>query len=78
MSAIKERIIGAISLMSDKEAETFWRLIQRHYVTSQKTWADVDEEAPDDIDLEMLREIESNPECHEFVSSTEAMKELEL
>lgn len=28
MTATKERIIGAVSLMNDKEAEFFWKMIQ--------------------------------------------------
>lgn len=78
MTAIKERIIGAVSLMSDKEAENFWTLIQEHYVISPKTWDNIDTAEPDDIDLQLLREIENDPECHEFVSSADAMKELGL
>ncbi|MBQ4470146.1 MAG: hypothetical protein IJR35_01465 [Synergistaceae bacterium] len=29
---------------------------------------------PDEIDLQMLKEIEEDPECREFVSSEEVMK----
>ena len=32
MTAIKERIIGAVSLMSDQEAAIFWKLIQNRYI----------------------------------------------
>lgn len=78
MTAVKERIIGAVSLMSDKEAEVFWRLIQNRYTVSPKGWEDIDEEAPDDIDLRMLEEIKKDPDCHTFLSSEEALKELGL
>lgn len=79
MTAIKERIIGAVSLMSDKEAEDFWNLIQTRYIIlPRKTWDDIEEVEPDEIDLAMLKEIENNQECHEFVSKEEAMKELGL
>lgn len=78
MTATKERIIGAVSLMNDKEAELFWKLIQNRYVISPKSWDNIDSIEPDEFDLAMLREIENNPECHEFVSSEEAMKELGL
>ena len=30
MTATKERIIGAVSIMSDKDADIFWRIIQNH------------------------------------------------
>lgn len=74
MSDIKERIIGAVTIMNEKDAEHFWEIIQ---VTFQnREWASIPEEKPDDIDLAMLAEIENNPDCHEFVSSETAMKEL--
>lgn len=81
MTAIKERIMGAVSLMSNEEAETFWNLIQRHYIISPKTWSNwdnIEEVEPDEIDLQMLHDIENDPECKEFISSEEAMKELGL
>ena len=28
MTAVKERIIGAVSIMSDKDADIFWHIIQ--------------------------------------------------
>lgn len=42
----------------------------------ERQWALIPEEEPDEIDLAMLAEIQENPDCHEFVSSEEAMKEL--
>ena len=81
MTAIKERIMGAVSLMSNEEAETFWNLIQRNYIISPKTWSNwdnIEEVEPDEIDLQMLHDIENDPECKEFISSEEAMKELGL
>lgn len=33
---------------------------------------------PDEFDLMLLEEIRNNPECHEFVSQEEALKELGL
>lgn len=78
MTAIKERIIGAVSLMSDKEAEDFWNLIQNRYIILPKNWDNIEEVEPDEIDLQMLDEIKADPDCHSFVSSEEAMKELDL
>lgn len=78
MTAIKERIIGAVSLMSDREAEAFWNLIQSRYIILPKSWDDIEEVEPDEIDLQMLEEIKNDPDCHSFVSSEEAMKELDL
>ena len=41
-------------------------------------WDNIPEELPDEIDLAMLAEIEKDPDCHEFVSSADAMKLLGL
>lgn len=38
----------------------------------------IEEIEPDKTDLEMLNEIETNPECKTFVSADEALKELGL
>lgn len=43
MTATKERIIGAVSLMNDKEAEFFWKMIQSRYIIAPKTWDDIEE-----------------------------------
>lgn len=81
MTAIKERIIGAVSLMSDQEAAIFWNLIQNRYIITQKTpkdWGNIEEVEPDEFDLLMLKEIEEDPDCHEFISEEEMMEELGL
>ena len=41
-------------------------------------WESITETAPDDWDLSMLHEIKTNPECQEFISEEEAMRELGL
>lgn len=43
-----------------------------------KNWDNIEEVEPDEIDLQMLEEIKADPDCHSFVSSEEAMKELDL
>ena len=56
MTAIKERIIGAVSLMSDKEAEVFWNLIQNRYIILPKSWDDIEEVEPDEIVVTLARQ----------------------
>ena len=77
MTAVKERIIGAVSIMSDKDADIFWHIIQKHF-TLPDTFADIEKVEPDETDLIMLKEIENNPDCHEFISQEELMKELNM
>jgi len=76
MSAIKERIIGALTVMSEPDAEKIWILIEKEI--APKSWDDIGEVEPDEWDLKMLKEIKNNPECKEFVSKEEAYKELGL
>lgn len=67
--------------MSDQEAAVFWKLIQNRYIITPKAqdaWDNIEEIKPDEFDLAMLREIENDPDCHEFVSSKDAMDELGL
>ncbi len=51
-----------------KQAENF----------SRRSWSDIEEVTPDEWDLKMLKDIDKNPDCHEFVSQDELLKELNL
>lgn len=76
MSAIKERIYGAVTVMSEEDAYKVWELIKQKFTSV--SWEDIEEVEPDEFDLQMLSEIENNPECKEFMSSDEAMRALGL
>ena len=76
MTAIKERILGAVTVMNDTEAEAVWELIVANF--PKKSWDDIETVIPDEWDKNMLADIETNPDCKEFVSSDDAMKELGL
>ncbi len=76
MNPVKERIIGAVSIMNDADAKIVWDMITD--IFPSRSWEDVEEVEPDEIDLEMLREIADNPDCSTFVSEEEAMKMLGL
>lgn len=76
MTAIKERILGAVSVMSDADAEIVWEIILDHF--PKKSWDDIETVVPDELDVEMLSDIETNPDCKTFISSEEAMKILGL
>lgn len=41
-------------------------------------WDSIPEAEPDEFDLQMLKEIEQDKDCHEFVSADEAEKMLGL
>ena len=76
MSAIKERIMGAVAVMNDNEAEIVWDLIIHNYPL--RSWDNIETVAPDEWDRVMLREIHDDPDCKKFVSSEAALKELGL
>lgn len=38
---------------------------------SSVSWDDIEEEEPDAIDLQMLKSIEEEPECHEFTKEND-------
>ena len=65
MTPVKEKIIGAVTVMTDNDAESFWKLIEKKYAPS---WEDIEEEEPDSIDIQMLVAIRNDPECHEFTN----------
>ena len=75
MSAVKERILGAVTIMNEDDAQMLWNMIIQTFGTN---WGNIEETEPDDWDLQMLSEIKTNPKCHEFVSAKDAMKELGL
>ena len=54
MTAIKERILGAVSVMSDADAETVWELIMTNF--PKRTWDDIETVVPDEWDLKMLQQ----------------------
>ena len=76
--AIKELEINELEWLNAARMFNIPIPSENHYVISPKSWDNIETVEPDKTDLRMLREIESNPNCHEFVSSSEAMQELGL
>lgn len=76
MNAIKERILGALTVMDDSDAEKVWNFVIKNL--SPRSWHDIEEVSPDEWDLKMLNDIENNPDCHEFLSQEELLKELDI
>jgi len=68
MSAVKERIIGAVTVMSDSDAENFWKIIQKKFTPS---WDNIEEIEPDEDDIAILQAIEEDPECHKFTKESD-------
>lgn len=74
MSNIKERILGAVTIMSDNDANTLWKIIIENF----SNWENVEEVVPDETDIKMLNEISLNPDCASFVSQEDVLKDLGL
>ena len=53
MTAIKERILGAISVMSDSDAEDVWAYIITRFPS--RSWDEIEETVPDEWDRAMLK-----------------------
>lgn len=63
MSNIKERLLGAITVMDDASAMRLWDFVLE---LSGNGWDSIEEVEPDDIDLQMIREAQSDPDCQAF------------
>lgn len=43
---------------------------------SPRSWENIENIVPDEWDLKMLKDIETDPDCHEFIPQEELLKEL--
>ena len=77
MNAIKERILGAVTVMGNDDAMKLWSFISDNFSDAEADWETIPEVEPDEIDLQMLQEIEEDPDCHEFVNEAR-VRETEL
>ena len=73
MTATKGAIIRTVEMLDDKSADFVLDWLSRNFVSIQlkDPWDMIEEENPDEFDLEMLTEIENNPDCKEFMSEAE-------
>ena len=69
MTAVKEKIVGAITVMSGTDAEELWKIIVQKY--APVSWDDIEEVEPDEIDLQMQKKKKKDPDCHVFTKESE-------
>ena len=74
MSEVKNKIVGAVTVMSEKDADILWRIIIEKF----SDWSDIEEIDPDETDYAMLDEINNDAECRTYISSIDLLKELDL
>ena len=60
MNAIKERILGAITVMNNSDAEKVWDFMVNNL--HPRSWDEIEEITPDDWDLKMLDDMDNNPD----------------
>lgn len=63
MSNVKERLLGAITVMDETTAARLWDFVLE--ITDSR-WEAIEEVKPDEIDLKMIQEIQSDPDCKTF------------
>ncbi len=74
MSNVKERIIGAVSIMTDDDAEKIWKLILGTFAL-----ANAKEDIPDEDESLILDEYRAgNPDYQPYMSHEDVLKELGL
>ena len=69
MSEVKANLIGAITVMDEDGAQRLWDIVKRMY--SSDSWDAIESVEPDEIDLQMLREAQADPDCSTFASDDE-------
>ena len=60
MSEVKARLVGAITVMDEAMAHRLWEIVES---MAANRWEEIEEEAPDEFDLQMIRDAESDPDC---------------
>lgn len=63
MSNVKERLLGAITVMDEASANRLWQFVLE---LSDNRWDLIEEVEPDAADLEMIQEALSDPDCQAF------------
>ena len=75
MNEFKRRNLAAVRVLDDEESEKLWNIIYKDFRDAAE-WSLMPEEEPDEFDLEMIREIENDPDCHVFITSEELKRSL--
>lgn len=74
MEAVKERLIGAITVMSSEDAAILWDFVTRSH-TQRNSLQGLDEEEPSDEEAKIFAAYESGDERYQPGISHQALKE---
>ncbi len=74
MSEVKERILGAVTIMSEQDAEKVWELIKSVFALSN-----AETDIPDSEELKILEAYHNgDPDYQATISQEQLLKELNL
>ena len=65
MTIIKERIIGAITVMSEKEAETVWNIIKQEFGDKSMMWDELEADEPTAEELDIIKKYENGDDMYQ-------------
>lgn len=82
LMSIKEKLLKVIENCEEKDLYKIWVGIPTELKANFKAYVFDEEkniileEEPDEFDFLMIEDIENNPDCNEFISQEDALKEL--
>lgn len=78
MSTTVLEVIRKIEQMDDTSTKAIfdWLSTRLQANAKQISWDDIEEVEPDEFDLEMLRQIETDPDCKEYIPEDEMFTRL--
>ena len=78
MTPIKERLIGAITVMDNSDAEKIWNFILSKF-DEKSLWDSIEEVEPTEDEIAIFEEYKNKKEEYQpYITHEELMKELEL
>ena len=71
-------IMRTIEEMDDNNARAIfdWLSVRFQSTPAQVRWEDIEEDEPDEFDIEMIQAINNDPDCNEFASEEEMFNRL--
>ena len=78
MSAMVAEVMRTIEKLDDRSAKAVFDWLGNRFQGNAKptNWDDIEETEPDELDLEMMQEIENNPDCKKYVPEDEMFARL--
>ncbi len=79
MTAIKERLIGAITVMSESDAQKFWHIIQDEFAENSEVINNLEVVEPTEEEVRVIKAYENGDERYQpYMTHEQVKKELEI